>query len=316
MQTTAPRKSSTQLISYPRKLLLTAALISLAGCASNPAAPPPPESTGAAGGGASVGADATLQTCSAPVGTVRLQDGNSSADTGANQVASNENVQSLRLLLKDLKDLTGKDKKEEDRAASIEALRLLIQQSGCFVIVDRGASENAATDEKNRSRSPGAEVRDNANMGKGQEVAADFVLRSVVLSMEKDESSSINVGGLIPFKALGGLSVGQSSTSAKVQLVLSDVRAKIQLAIAQGAATGKNTGIATSVLGKLGGGQIKTGSTTSSSTILLQAFADAYNKLVPAVQNYKAQEVKGGLGAGGALRVQGRQLDPSSVSKK
>ena len=34
-------------------------------------------------------------------------------------------------------------------------------------------------------------------------------------------------------------------------------------------------------------------------------FADAYNQLVVAVRNYKAQEVKGGLGTGGRLGVSG-----------
>jgi hypothetical protein len=33
------------------------------------------------------------------------------------------------------------------------------------------------------------------------------------------------------------------------------------------------------------------------------AFTDSYNKLVLAVRNYKAQDVKGGLGRGGQLKV-------------
>jgi len=37
--------------------------------------------------------------------------------------------------------------------------------------------------------------------------------------------------------------------------------------------------------------------------VLASAFADAYNNLVKSVKNYKAQEVKGGLGKGGRLGV-------------
>ena len=33
------------------------------------------------------------------------------------------------------------------------------------------------------------------------------------------------------------------------------------------------------------------------------AFADAYNKLVQSLRNYQPQEVEGGLGKGGKLRV-------------
>ncbi len=295
--------------------LLAASLV-LAGCASTPTAPPPPASTGAAGGAAAVGADATLQTCPDPVGTVRLQDGNAPATTArANEQAANPLIQSMRLLVQDLKDFNPKGS-GQPQGFSIESLRLLIQQSNCLVIVDRGASEGASNDEKNRTRNSG-EVRDDANMGRGQEVAADFVLRSMVLSMGEEKSSGFNVAGFIPFAAAAGVRSGTTTKAASVQLVLSDVRANLQLAVAQGAGSGSNTGLAVGVLGRLpgglGGGGINNQTKTQDSTILLQAFADAYNKLVPAMRNYKAQTVRGGLGAGGTLRVQGSTTDPSAV---
>ena len=37
--------------------------------------------------------------------------------------------------------------------------------------------------------------------------------------------------------------------------------------------------------------------------LLTAAFADSYNQMVKALRNYKAQEVKGGLGKGGQLKV-------------
>lgn len=43
------------------------------------------------------------------------------------------------------------------------------------------------------------------------------------------------------------------------------------------------------------------------------SFADAYNALVRNVKNYKAQEVRGGLGTGGRLGVQGGST-PASKS--
>lgn len=278
----------------------------LCGCASAPQAPPPPASTGAAGGGTSVGADAALETCTAPVGTVRLQDGQARVDTRG-QVASNETVQNIRLLLGSISDVLPGDRSNID-GVSIDALRLLIQQSNCLVIVDRGGSEAAASDEKARARSPNSEMRADANMGRGQEVAADFVLRSSVMSLGTEQSSSVGLGTLLP-KFAQGLAGSESTTSARVQLVLSDVRAKIQLAVAQGNGSGKNTSMATSVLGRAGGGfggaQMSTRSNTAAATVVLQAFADAYNKLVPALRDYKSQSVKGGLGAGGTLKVQG-----------
>jgi hypothetical protein len=40
-------------------------------------------------------------------------------------------------------------------------------------------------------------------------------------------------------------------------------------------------------------------------TIVIAAFTDSYNQLVKVVRNYRPQTVKGGLGTGGALGVQG-----------
>lgn len=281
----------------------------LGGCASRPSGPPPPVSSGAAGGGSAVGADASLQTCQAPVGTVRLQDAQAGSDTGTTETASNETIQSVVVLLKQINSMAPKDKPVAGANVSIDALRLLIQQSNCLVIVDRGASESAASDEKRRARSPGGEVRDGASMGGGQEVAADFVLRAQVLDLGSTGSSGFSMTSWIPFKALGGAAGNQSVTQAKVQLVLSDVRGKTQLAVSQGEGSGKNTGLATSVLGRfgagLGGGKLSTESSTSPSTVVLQAYADAYNKLVPAMRGYKTQSVNGGLGAGGTLGLQG-----------
>ncbi len=44
---------------------------------------------------------------------------------------------------------------------------------------------------------------------------------------------------------------------------------------------------------------------TAEGKLLAGAFADAYNQLVKSVKNYRAQEVRGGLGTGGQLGVQG-----------
>ena len=297
--------------------VMTAALA--AGCASGPKSEAP-ASTGAAGGATSVGADANLQTCPDTVGTVRLQDGNAPANTSSTSGEKADSaLESLRGLLRDV-DSMQQRRAGSPGAAAIESLRLLIQQSNCLAIVERGLSEAAASDEKRRAGASGGQMRDDANMGAGQEVAADFVLRSMVLGVNKDENSSgVRAGGLLG-GMLGGLSMGKSESTADVQLVLYDVRSKVQLAVAQGHGSGSNTNLASSVLGRagglLGGVQVGTGSKTSTDKIVLQAFADAYNKLVPAIRNYRTQSVKGGLGAGGTLRVQGAGTDASAVAPK
>ncbi|MCV2353386.1 hypothetical protein LNV09_04350 [Paucibacter sp. B2R-40] len=275
------------------------------------------EQTGAAGGATAVAGDAQLQTCTATLGTIRLQDGYTpAANTAAAPAANNDRLSSITGVLASLAALNGGAGAPSAgpaggsgtmSGASLESLRLLIQQSNCFVIVDRGAVEQAANDEKSRARSNNNEMRDDAHMEQGQEVAADFVLRSSVISLENKENTGIKLGFLSKIGMSG--SSKKSDMNAKVQLVLSDVRSKVQLAAALGEGSASNTALAGNILGGashfLGGVGYSSESKTSSTTVLLQAFADAYNKLVPAVQNYKAQSVKGGLGTGGALRVQG-----------
>lgn len=292
--------------------LLLIGAATLSGCMTTGPKNDGPKASGAAGGAAAVGADAKLNTCAQPVGTVRLYDGMTSASDP--RVAPPPGTEALFQLAAALKSLSFNNRRNEAgrENISLEALRLLIQQSNCFVIVDRGAAEMAANDEKGRARY-GNEMRDNANMGAGQEVAADFVMRSVVLKLEDTGGTGLTSGGLLG-GVLGGVGLRRSEQAAQVQLVISDLRSKVQVAVAQGEASSADTKLALNVLGRagalLGGAGVSSESKTSGSTLLMQAFADAYNKLVPALTHYKAQTVKGTLGGGGALRVQGAPQPP------
>jgi hypothetical protein len=42
---------------------------------------------------------------------------------------------------------------------------------------------------------------------------------------------------------------------------------------------------------------------TPEGKVLAAAFADSFNQMIRALRNYKAQQVKGGLGKGGNLKV-------------
>jgi hypothetical protein len=55
---------------------------------------------------------------------------------------------------------------------------------------------------------------------------------------------------------------------------------------------------------------------TPEGKVIAASFADAYNALVRNVRNYKAQEVKGGLGTGGRLGVQGGSTPASKALNK
>ena len=59
--------------------------------------------------------------------------------------------------------------------STLPVLRLMIQQSNCFVIVERGGGLNDMMRERQLMR--GEEGRAGSNMGGGQMVAADYLMR-------------------------------------------------------------------------------------------------------------------------------------------
>ena len=62
--------------------------------------------------------------------------------------------------------------------------------------------------------------------------------------------------------------------------------------------------------GGVGGGY----SNTAEGKVIVAAFLDSYSGIVKAVQNYKAQNVKGGLGTGGNLAVQGGETGGQTMT--
>jgi hypothetical protein len=115
--------------------------------------------TGAFGqsGTASGGASDTLEHCSKTLGVLRIQE-----DTSAPWYR----YYGPRL------------------GSSAPLLSMMILQSNCFVVVERGTGEASLTDETRRSR--GDEARESGTRGKGQQVVADYLLKPEIVMANKD----------------------------------------------------------------------------------------------------------------------------------
>jgi len=87
----------------------------------------------------------------------------------------------------------------------------------------------------------------------------------------------------------------------------------VQLAAAEGSSKNTDFGMWGGLFGGNAGGGLGGYTNTAEGKVLAAAFADAYNQLVKAVRNYKAQTVQGGLGTGGTLGVQGGST-PASLA--
>lgn len=235
--------------------------------------------TGGAGGATSEGANPQLEKCAESLGTLAVEE-----DVNAPWYGR---LQQYKL------------------GPTTPVLRMMIQQSNCFVVVERGRSLNTLMRERSLDRS--GETRAGSNMGPGQMVAADYTMApSIAFSSRGTSGGGLGIGGLgvlggVLSAAAGSFKANEASTT----LLMIDNRSGVQLAAAEGSAKNYDFGLVGAAfgggLGAVGGGY----SNTPEGKIIVAAFMDSYNQLVKATRNYKAQTVRGGLGTGGTLGVQG-----------
>ncbi|MCL2345300.1 MAG: CsgG/HfaB family protein [Desulfobulbus sp.] len=240
--------------------------------------------TGGAAGEATSGANSALEKCASPLGTVSLVE---NQDAGWYTILRNE----YKL------------------PPTANLLRLLIQQSNCFVVVERGAAGMKAMGRERQLQDSG-EMRKGSNYGKGQMVASDYAMSPEIIFSEGDTGGmGAALGGLIPGTGgrLAGAVAGASKTrEASTMLTLVDNRSGVQVAASEGSASKTDIGGLGSLFGSTAGGNIGGYQNTPQGKIIAAAFMDAYNQMVRALRNYKAQSVQGqGLGGGGRLGVDG-----------
>lgn len=189
---------------------------------------------------------------------------------------------------------------EYQMQSTVPLLRLIIQQSNCFVIVERGRAFNNMQTERALMQS--GELRNTSKIGKGQMVAADYTATpSVSFSARGTGGMGALVGGMLG--SVGSIIGGSlKSNEASTMLLLTDNRSGIQLAAAEGSAKNWDYGVLAGFFG--GAGAAGSGfSKTPQGKVLTAAFMDSYNQMVRAVRLYKAQSVEGGLGNGGTLKT-------------
>ena len=241
--------------------------------------------TGSAGGSNVQNANSQLEKCDRPLGTLA--------------VVEDQNADWYR-------QLTG----QYHLGSTAPVLKLLVQQSNCFVVVDRGAAMALGNEERNLRDS--GEMRKTSNFKKGQMVAADYAMNPSVTFSSSDTGGAGAALGAFGGGWLGVLAGGLKFADASTMLTLVDNRSSVQVAAAEGSA--RNTDISIfggafgGALGAAGGGYSK----TPEGKVVVAAFTDSYNNIVRAVKNYKAQTIKGGLGTGGELKVQGEEPTPAA----
>ncbi|MDO5624923.1 MAG: hypothetical protein Q4G71_09565 [Pseudomonadota bacterium] len=235
--------------------------------------------SGAAAGGTSAGAADSLERCSAPLGTLAVDDGRGKEWWGSFGAAT--------------------------QVTSIEPLlRLAVQQSNCFVITSIGNSrlDSRMSAITNQQRNSG-EFRAGSRQQKGQRVAADYYMEPAII-INNDPTTQIagSLAGLFG-RGLGTIGGAVQSKVSVVTLSLFDIRSGVQISASEGNASATNFGAAMGAFGGGAAGSLGGFSRTPEGKATVAAFVDSYNKMVVSLRNYRAQEVKGGLGRGGTLKV-------------
>ena len=162
----------------------------------------------------------------------------------------------------------------------VPLLRLMMAQSNCFTVVDRGQASQLMQQERALSQS--GQLQAGSNVGGSQIVAAEYAITPNVIYQDEDAGGAGGgIGGLLP--GIGGLVAGGLNVQdleAQVALFLTDIRTGVQKAVAEGSAEKTDIGFG---LGGFGGGLAAAGggyASTDIGKITAAAFMDAHNNLV------------------------------------
>lgn len=209
-------------------------------------------------------------------------------------------------------------------SSPVGLIRMMIQQSNCFIVVERGAGMQNLMQE--RQLAAAGETRQGSNMGGGQMVTADFVMTPAVVFSENNAGGVGGaVGGLFGH-SVGAVAGGLKFKEAQTSMLVADARTSVQVAAAEG-----STKKADLRLGGLlfGGGAGAAGGgygNTNEGKIIAAAFMDNYNKIVDTVRDdpslqrnvasLKEEAAKGGASKPGAAFGEGDVVMPKIAGVK
>ena len=204
-----------------------------------------------------------VERCDRPLGTIAVSE---------NRGASSTQLQSYGL------------------GSPVSLLRIMIQQSNCFTVVERGAA--MANLQEERALAANGESMAGSNVGKGQLQAADFVMTPGVQFAAENTGGmggSLSswggklLGGL--GGVVGGIAGNMKFKEAQTSLLVADVRSGIQVAAAEGMAKTTDFGISGWNWGGAGYTSLGGYTNTPEGKMVAASLLDNYNKIVQTIRN-------------------------------
>jgi hypothetical protein len=164
-------------------------------------------------------------------------------------------------------------------------IRMMIQQSNCFIVIERGVGMQNMMQERALSQS--GELRQGSNMGGGQMVGADFVLTPSVVFSE-DDAGGVGgaLGGLLgkKNKMLGAVAGGLKFQEAQTSMLVADARSGVQVAAAEGSAKKADLRLGALLAGGGAAGGLGGYGKTNEGKMIAASLLDNYNGIVRSVR--------------------------------
>ena len=170
-------------------------------------------------------------------------------------------------------------------------IKVFVQQSGCFGLVNRGRAMQSRAME--RAMADDGELQAGSNLGRGQVKAADYYIEPDIVQGNKN-SGGTNVGGMLGgiggglfgrgFGAVvGGINIKKSEASVTLSVV--NARTTEEEALVQGYARKSDLSWGGGGGGLFGGGTFAAAGAggyqdTAIGQVIVLAYLDAYTKLV------------------------------------
>jgi len=164
-------------------------------------------------------------------------------------------------------------------------IRLMVQQSNCFLVVERGVGMQNLMQE--RALADSGQLRQGSNMGGGQMVTADYVLTPAVVFSEDNAGG---VGGALGSlfgsggRVIGALAGGLNFKEAQTSMLLADARSSLQVAAAEGSAKKADFRLGGLLAGAGTAGALGGYANTNEGKVIAASFADNYNGIVRSVR--------------------------------
>lgn len=199
-------------------------------------------------------------------------------------------------------------------------LRVFAQESNCFLVVERGKGmENMKTE---RALGADGELQGGQNMGKGQMIAADYMMTPSIQGTNNNAGGAGGaIGGRLGGRLGGVVGGGVKSKEAQTSITVASTRTGVQVAAAEGEAKKRDFGLGGfGVAGALLGGGAYTN--TAEGKMIAASLMDNFNNIIaglkanPSMRPMSAERIAAVTGAAGEEPKAGAMKEGDVVTPK